>query len=260
MVKLVRGQTNRIAVKVTATINYTGFSAVLRVNGFEKKIPTLKDSSIYIDFTADEVFALGEGYEGELTVFNAKNEAYIKNLVYFGPVETLSDAIGYQKIPIVLVSMVKYEGGRNAVSKAVEKWIEDKVTETVDAVLDETIDEKVDAAVDTVVTETVVEKVDEQISLVLDDKVEECVNSIFEDSDSDTIGGAFIEMQEAVFENIEPRVQNIEIDIDDNIKPRLQEVEQTLEKKIEMDYDDSDEDITFLDGLAVPKEEDSSED
>lgn len=268
MVRLVRDKENRISVKVTATVDYTGFSATLRVAGANKSIANLKAGNLRLDFTPEAVNEIGSGAEGFITVFNKKGDIYVTNRVWFSAVDNEGDAVGYQKISIVLVSMLKYEGGRrpsaeSQTSAETEAVIQAKVEAAVASAMTEAIDAKVEAAVDGMIDQKVEASVsgivEEQVTTVvnnvIDTKVEEQVNALFDDSDSDTIGGQFVMLQETV-EDIEPRVEVVEQQISDNIEPRLAEAETTIAKKISMDYEDSDEGIAFF--TEVQADEDSS--
>ena len=276
MVRLVRDKVNRIPVKVTATIDYTGFSATLRVAGANKSLANLKAGNLRLEFTPEEVSEIGEGAEGFITVLNRKGEIHVSNRVWFVAVDTDAEASGYQKISIVLVSMLKYEGGRrptadsSSASEATEEMIQEKVAAAVEKVMTETItakvEETVDSVIDTKVEETVTEIVDTKIETavetkvdsVIESKVETTVNALFDSSDSDTIGGAFTQLQASVEEDIEPRLSVVELDMEEDVKPRLEAAETTLAKKVSMDYEDSDEGVVFF-SSAKEDESDSIE-
>ena len=256
MIKLVRNQSNKISVDVTATIDYTGFTASLLVVGVEKDLGNLKAGNARIEFSPEEVDLIGDGSAGYVTVRTGAGDVYIVNQVWFAPVNSRDEAVGYQALSIVLVSKIKYEGGKQQTSADIEKMIDEKVDETVDRVMTESIDAKVEEIVDAVIDEKVAEvvddivddKVDKAVDAVIDIKVEEQVNALFESSDSDTIGGQFENMKESV-EDLEPRMERVEDQIDNNILPRLSAAETVLAKKISLDYEDSDDHIVFYTGM-----------
>ena len=108
MIKLVKGENNTIQVKVTSLVNYSGFSAMLEVNDTIKNIPNLKVSNPKIDFTAEEVDEIGQDALGYLTVYNAKGEQHVRIMYQFAVVENEADAVGSQKMSVVIVSVPSY--------------------------------------------------------------------------------------------------------------------------------------------------------
>ena len=249
MVYLVKGRDNKIQVSVTSTIDCSGFSAVLDVAGIQKDISNLKSRSISVLFPADEIECFGTNLLAYLYVYDKSGKLYIKNLVSMGTCETEDRARGKQKISIVLVSIRE----ARSTSKEEEEFIEKKVEEAVDKAMDESISEKVVEVVDDIIDEKVEEcvtgiveqEVEKEVDRVIDVKVEEQVNALFDDSDSDTIGGQFNEMKETVIVT-EDRVDDIEKTINEDIKPRLESAEEDIAKKVDLDYDDSDDMIHFF--------------
>lgn len=131
MVRLIKNQTNTISVRVTATIDYTGFSATVSVAGVTKEIPDLTASGIKLEFSAADADAVGEGMEGVISVFNAAGEPYINSRAWFAEVDTKEDAIGFQEISIVLVSvrLVPQSGGGGDIDKKVHEAVEEAMEE-----------------------------------------------------------------------------------------------------------------------------------
>ena len=119
--------------------------------------------------------------------------------------------------------------------------MDESISEKVVEVVDDIIDEKVEECV----TGIVEQEVEKEVDRVIDVKVEEQVNALFDDSDSDTIGGQFNEMKETVIVT-EDRVDDIEKTINEDIKPRLESAEEDIAKKVDLDYDDSDDMIHFF--------------
>lgn len=235
MVRLVRDKENRISVQVTASVDYSGFSASLSIPGVEKIISDLSARNMRIDFSPAEVESVGKNAQCVLTVYNAEGEVYVNNIVWFETVATESEALGHQVISIVLVSLIKYEGGKSRPDEELDKIIEEKVdkamTESVDAkveeCVDEIIDDKVAGAVDTIL-EGEVKRV---VSAVIDEKVDARIDELLDSSDSDALGGVINTLQDAVYENILPRVVDVESE---------------LSKKISVKQEDSDENMVFF--------------
>lgn len=228
MVKLVIGRENKIPIKITSTIDHTGFAATVAVAGIEKSVPDLKAASLSAVFSPSDVEAVGDGEVGYLTVFNKDGDVHVKQRICFYGVESEADAADAQKISVVLVSQIKYEGGKPTPDPEIDK----KVQEAVDKAMAEAMGE-------------------------IDQHIEDTVNEMFDSSDSDTPGGMLNGLEHKVNDDIEPRVETLEVTVEDNIQPRLTQIETTLEKKISMDYDDSDEGVVFKDGYPIS--EDSSD-
>ena len=112
MVRLIEGQDNKIPVRVTSLIDYSGFSAKLELGSMTKTVSDLKSASASIEFSASEVDSLDGFAMGHLTVYNASNEVHMKMLVQFSVVASAGAAQGFQKISITIVSLFKYEGGK----------------------------------------------------------------------------------------------------------------------------------------------------
>lgn len=108
MVKLVRNRDNRVPVKVTSYLDYDGFSASLEVEGLTKTVTNLKTANAKIEFTADEVDALGDFVLGHLTVYDKNGDEFIKMLVQIKVVDTEGDAVGFQAFRMALVSVKAY--------------------------------------------------------------------------------------------------------------------------------------------------------
>ena len=243
MVRLVRDKINKIAVRVTSTVDYTGFSASLSLGGATKDIPNLKASNIRLTFSPEEISEIGQGMDGTLTVLNANGDVYVKNRVRFISVSTEGEAAGYQKISIVLVSMSGYAPGTGggSMEQKIEEAVQRAMVEAIDDRVEEAVDSIIDEKVETAVSDIIDEKVEDVVDQVIDEKVEEAVTDLFDDSDSDTIGGEFNNLKNFVYKDLEPRLTNVET---------------TLEEKISMDYEDSADNIIFFSGV---NESDDSE-
>lgn len=234
MVRLVRDKENRISVKVTATVDYTGFSAALSISGIDKGVANLKAKNIRMVFTTSEVAGIGKNAQGILTIYDSKGEVYVKNLVWFETVGTESDAVGYQTISVVLVSMKQQNSSYRPDSdwdKIIDEKIEKVMTESIDAKVEECVDKIIDEKVETAVEGIIDEKVTTVVDSVIDSKVEEAVNDLFDSSDSDTVGGVINALEDTVY---------------DNILPRVSDIEEELSKKVSVKHEESDENMTFF--------------
>lgn len=259
MVKLVKGQANRIPVKVVSLIDYTGFSAVLEMGvGAPKSIPNLKAANAHVDFSEAEIDGMeGEMALGTLTVSNAANEVHMKMLIRFKPVDTYGEAQGFQKISVVIVSAFKYDWAASGselpteeiarmIDEKVEPAVEKAMTESVDQKVEEHVDEIIDDKVSQVVDGIVDEKVETTVDAVIDTKVDERIDELLDSSDSDALGGIINNLQTTVYDDLNPRVTVLEGTIKDDIQLRLANVEQVAESRVSMeDYSDSDEGIIF---------------
>ena len=227
MVRLVRDKENRISVKVTASVDYSGFSASLSIPGVEKIIPDLSARNIRIDFSPAEVESIGQNAQCVLTVYNAEGEVYVNNMVWFETVATESEALGHQNISIVIVSLIKYEGGKSRPDEELDKIIEEKVdkamTESVDAKVEEYVDEIIDDKVAAVVDVILEDKVEKVVDAVIDEKVDARIDELLDSSDSDTIGGVIDTMEE-----------------------RISAVEKELKDKISVKHEHEDENMIFF--------------
>lgn len=147
MVKLIKGQDNVIPVRVTSLMDYSGYSAALEINGTTKKIENIKSKNVSITFTSDEIDEYGNNILGYLTIFDGSGKLHMKMLIQFKVVDTAGDALGFQKISVVIVSSFNYNwsgggGGRDVVRKSDFADIEqakasiNSCQKTVNAILD----------------------------------------------------------------------------------------------------------------------------
>ena len=118
MIPLVEGIANRVRLKVEASVDIRGFSAVLAASGILKSIPNLTDDSIFVDFTAGEVAGINAAPEwtyGKLEVYDAEGNFYIAYLPSFCriPADEAVLAQGNQVLYLTIVSTkgVTYSGG-----------------------------------------------------------------------------------------------------------------------------------------------------
>jgi len=114
MIKLIKGQDNVIPIRVTSLMDYSGYSATLEINGTTKEIGDIKSKNVSITFTSDEIDEYGNNILGYLTIFDGSGKLHMKMLIQFKVVDTAGDALGFQKISIVIVSSFNYnwsEGG-----------------------------------------------------------------------------------------------------------------------------------------------------
>lgn len=104
MLKLVKNQNNRIGVSVSSTIDLTGFSAKVTVNGSERKTPSLIAKDSHFDFTASDVDSLGvdECY-APIDILKPDGSVYTNGLVSMKAVDTATEAVGSDKIYLVIV-------------------------------------------------------------------------------------------------------------------------------------------------------------
>lgn len=104
MLKLVKNQNNRIGVSVSSTIDLTGFSAKVTVNGSERATPSLIAKDSHFDFTASDVDSLGadECY-APIDILKPDGSVYTNGLVSMKAVDTAAEAAGSDKIYLVIV-------------------------------------------------------------------------------------------------------------------------------------------------------------
>ena len=124
MVKLIKGQDNVIPVRVTSLMDYSGYSAVLEINGSTKEIGDIKSKNVSITFTSDEIDEYDNSILGYLTIFDGSGKLHMKMLLQFKVVDTAGEALGFQKISVVIVSMFNYnwsEGGGEVPADVVRK-------------------------------------------------------------------------------------------------------------------------------------------
>ena len=111
MVKLVKNQSNRIAISVTSLIDYSGFSASLEVGGITKTIPSLKSANAKVEFSASDIGGMTDFATGYLTVLDGDGKTYVRMMPMFKLVENPAEAVGFQTITVVIVPLFRYEGG-----------------------------------------------------------------------------------------------------------------------------------------------------
>jgi hypothetical protein len=218
-------------------IDYTGFSAELEVNGITKSVSNLASKAPSIMFSVDETSSISPAAFGRFTVYNKKGEVHIVYKIYFSTVDSLDEVQQFKPIRIVIVGSFKYDG----IDSGSDEEIERKVVEVVDSIIDDKVEESVSGIIDP--------KVEAAVDAVIDTKVETVVNEIFDSSESGTVGGVISELQDKVEDDLDPRLTAVETDLGENVKPRLATAEATLAKKISLDYDDSDDNVIFSEGL-----------
>ena len=217
MVKLVKDKENRIPVVVTALIDYSGFSATLDLPSTSKSIPALRKANLAVTFSAEEVEGIGEYAVGTLSVYNPDGELHMKSLVTFIPVETERDAVGFQQINVILVSLLKFEGSRRGGGGGGGSTTYATKAELLAEI-------KARLAGDKKSVEESKQYADEAIQEALDDSDESAALVV--------------------------RINKVEEKVDDEIEPRLDAVEITLAEKVSVNYgtDESDEGLYFDDG------------
>jgi hypothetical protein len=137
MIKLVKEKVNRVTVGVTAIIDYSGFSATLDLMGTTKTLSDLSDKNLWIEFSPSDVAKVEETTYGTLTVLNKEGKVHSRCLVTFSAVDTEREALGWQRLIITLVALLKYEGSRRGgggdPSDPATKADVQKVQDSVDA-------------------------------------------------------------------------------------------------------------------------------
>lgn len=111
MVRVVRGQENKVPVKVTSLIDYSGFSAKLEVNVIEKTVSNLAAKSPIIVLSSSDVAALGNNAFGTFTVYNPSGEVHAVYKIFFNVVDSQSEVQSFGRIRIVIVSSFEYNPG-----------------------------------------------------------------------------------------------------------------------------------------------------
>ena len=135
MVKIIKGEENKIPVRVTSLIDYSGFSAKLAIAGIEKTVAYLgKNPKVVL--SASDVETIGDSNIGTFTVYNADGEVHTVYKLFFGAVDTAPAAIPFNVIRVTIVSTFKYDwsgsgGGSGDLSRRVsdlELEMKDKVS------------------------------------------------------------------------------------------------------------------------------------
>lgn len=111
MVRVVRGQENKVPVKVTSLIDYSGFSAKLEVNLVEKTVSNLAAKSPIIVLSPSDVASLGNNAFGTFTVYNQSGEVHAVYKIFFKVVDSQSEVQSFGRIRIVIVSSFEYNPG-----------------------------------------------------------------------------------------------------------------------------------------------------
>ena len=107
MIPLVEGKTNTVRIKVNASIDIRGFSAVIAACGVLKTIPDISADELKVEYTASEVSKMSAtGIYGTLEVYDADGKFYIAYLPQFNviPNEDAALAIGNQTIYVTIAS------------------------------------------------------------------------------------------------------------------------------------------------------------
>lgn len=234
MVKVVRGTENTVPIKVVSLIDYTGFHAELEINGGVKTVDSLSAKSPNVVLSAEDVESIVPSTFCRFTIYNAKGEVHVIYKICFSVVDSPLEVQNFKPIRVVIVSSFNYDGINS------DRDIAREVEKTVDAI----IDDKVESSVSGIIQP----KVEQAVDAVIDTKVEAVVNEIFESSDSTSAGGIISGLQDKIEGDMEPRLTIVESDLGDDVHPRLDAAEALLSKKISLDYDDSDDNIAFLEG------------
>lgn len=110
MIKLVKGKANTVLVKITSLIPMDGFFATLNLLGETWTIEDATKKNIAFDITAEDVAKFGDkGAEGLLQIFKKSGDAISKQRIWFKPVESSSEAIGFTTIYVTITG--DYGGG-----------------------------------------------------------------------------------------------------------------------------------------------------
>lgn len=107
MIPLVEGMANTVKIKVNASIDIEGFSAVIAACGVLKTIPDISVDGLKVEYSAEEVAAMSDtGTYGTLEIYDADGKFYIAFLPQFQliPNEDAALAIGNQTIYVTIAS------------------------------------------------------------------------------------------------------------------------------------------------------------
>jgi len=120
MLKLVKNQDNHIQVSVSSTIDLTGFSAKVTINGVARAVPSLVSQNIYFDFTASDVASIGNGdYLAPIDILKADGNVYTRGLIVMRAVNTAAEAIGFNKIYLVIVGEIASPTGSSSLDEEI---------------------------------------------------------------------------------------------------------------------------------------------
>ena len=108
MVKIIKGEENKIPVRVTSLIDYSGFTAKLEVEGIEKSISDLSKHPKVV-LSSSEVEAIGDVNIGTFTVYNAEGDVHAVYKLFFQAVDTVPEALSFNVIRITVVSSFEYD-------------------------------------------------------------------------------------------------------------------------------------------------------
>ena len=108
MVKIIKGEENKIPVRVTSLIDYSGFTAKLEVEGIEKSISDLSKHPKVV-LSSSEVEAIGDVNIGTFTVYNADGDVHAVYKLFFQAVDTVPEALSFNVIRITVVSSFEYD-------------------------------------------------------------------------------------------------------------------------------------------------------
>ena len=214
MVRVVKGIENKIPIEVVSLIDYTGFSAELEVNNITKSVSNLAARNPFIIFSVDEISSISPSASGRFIVYNKKGEIHIVYRIYFTTVDNSDEIQQFKSIRIVIAGSFRYDGMNSGSDEDIAK----KVVEVVDSIIDGKVEESISGIIDP--------KVEAAVDAIIDTKVETVVNEIFDSSESDTVGGVISGLQE-----------------------KIETVEDTLEKKVSLEYDNSDDNVKFFSGM-----------
>lgn len=115
MVKIIKGEENKIPVRVTSLIDYSGFTAKLEVEGIEKSISDLSKHPKVV-LSSSEVEAIGDVNIGTFTVYNADGDVHAVYKLFFQAVDTAPEALSFNVIRITVVSSFEYDWAHSSAS------------------------------------------------------------------------------------------------------------------------------------------------
>ena len=134
MVKIIKGEENKIPVRVTSLIDYSGFSAKLEIAGLEKTVADLSKNPKVL-LSSSDVETIGASNIGTFTVYNTEGEVHAVYKIFFSAVDSASAAVSFNVIRVTIVASFKYDwygsGGGGDLSRRVsnlEVEMQDKVS------------------------------------------------------------------------------------------------------------------------------------
>ena len=188
MIKLVKGKSNSIAIKVRSLIDYKGFSAnLLMMNGLQKFVPDISAQNPRIVFMAADIENFfGKGQEGVLTVSDGSSTEKSKQRIWFSLVDIDSEAINFQDIYINIVAEKKTSGCGDAGLEARISALEIRV-DILDDHLDEMVTKVINDVLPTEIKPTVEEVVEEEVKPIVDSKIATSISNEIEPMVDDKI-------------------------------------------------------------------------